>query len=108
MLHEVLLSLAGHPSPLFDTPNGDVNPDFPHLSPPELELLRRVGRLSKLHRDINTQISAISSKHESPICKAVGTAISNVQLERFHRRILDVEASILKKDSRIVGAYNIV
>lgn len=108
MLHEVLLSLAGHPSPLFDTPTGDINPAFPHLSPPELELLGRIGRLSKLHRDINTQLGVISAKHESPICKAVGTAISNVQLERFHRRILDVETSILKKDSKIVGAYNIV
>src|ERR1700760_4494249 len=108
MLQEVLLSLSGHPSPLFDAANGEVNPSFPHLSPPELELLKRVGRLSKLHREVRGQLEHIKAKHESPICKAVSTAISNHQLERFQRRILEVEEGILKKDSKIVGAYNIV
>jgi hypothetical protein len=108
MLQEVLLSLSGHPSPLFDAPNGEVNPSFPNLSPPELELLKRVGRLAKLHREVRAQLELIKAKHESPICKAVAMALSNRQLERFQRRILDVEERILNKDSRIVGAYNIV
>jgi Gamma tubulin complex component N-terminal/Gamma tubulin complex component C-terminal len=108
MLQEVLLSLSGHPSPLFDSPSGEVNPSFPNLSPPELELLKRVGRLAKLHREVRSQLELIKTKHESPICKAVAMALSNRQLERFQRRILEVEESILKKDSKIVGAYNIV
>jgi gamma-tubulin complex component len=108
MLQEVLLSLSGHPSPLFDARSGEVTGSFPYLSPPEIELLRRIGKLSQLHRGIRTQLDLIKANLESPICKAVATAILAGELDRFQKQIIDVEESILKKDSRIVGAYNIV
>lgn len=110
MLHEILLSLSGHPSPLFETKgdNAIVSESFPLLSPQEKALLSSIGHLSKTHRDLKSHISRISSSHPSTICKAVASAIQSVYLARFQKKILDVEERILKKDTSIVGAYNIV
>lgn len=110
MLHEILLSLSGHPSPLFETKadNIVVNESFPLLSPPEKALLSSIGQLSKIHRDLKTHIGRISSSHTSTICRAVASSIQTVHLARFQQKILDVEERILKKDSSIVGAYQIV
>ncbi|KAF2427774.1 hypothetical protein EJ08DRAFT_331749 [Tothia fuscella] len=113
MLHEILLSLSGHPSALFPTQsleNGttSANIDFPLLSPPEQALLKSIGQLSRLHRDIRSHASAISAQHPSTICRAVATAITTIHLARFQRKILEVEEGILRKDARSVGAYNIV
>jgi hypothetical protein len=110
MLHEVLLSLSGHPSPLFET-RGDntvVSESFPLLSPQEKALLSSIGHLSKTHRDLKAHTSRISSSHSSIICEAVASSIQTVYLARFQQKILDVEERILKKDASIVGAYNIV
>ncbi|OCL14628.1 hypothetical protein AOQ84DRAFT_18691 [Glonium stellatum] len=111
MLHEILLSLSGHPSALFDAPRKSegLKPDgFPLLSPPEAELLSSIGRLSQLHRLTREAASRISSSHQSTICRAVGTAITSSHLARFQQKVLDVESRILKKDASTVGAYNIV
>jgi hypothetical protein len=111
MLHEILLSLSGHPSALFDhpkTPSDDVNNAFPLLSPQEHALLASIGRLSRLHRQVRDHAATISASHPSIICRAVATAITTVHLARFQQKILDVEARILKKDATSVGAYNIV
>jgi len=112
MLHEILLSLSGHPSPLFESKGDDANviasETFPLLSPHEKALLSSIGHLSKTHRDLKAHISRISSSHPSVICKAVASSIQTVYLARFQQKILDVEERILKKDASIVGAYNIV
>jgi Gamma tubulin complex component N-terminal/Gamma tubulin complex component C-terminal len=109
MLHEILLSLSGHPSPLFDerSPSG-VDGSFPLLSPPEKALLSSISRLSHLHRDLRTHTSQISVQHQSTICRAVATSIQTTQLGRFQRKILEVEERVLKRDPSCVGAYNIV
>ncbi|QDS72587.1 hypothetical protein FKW77_001268 [Venturia effusa] len=108
MLHEILLSLSGHPSPLFDAPKtADDDLDFPLLSSQERALLSSIGRLSRLHRQVRDHAATISASHPS-ICRAVATAIATEHLARFQRTILDVEAKILKKDATSVGAYNIV
>lgn len=109
MLHEILLSLSGHPSVLFDAPKpADDHVDFPLLSPQERALLSSIGRLSRLHRQVRDHAATISASHPSIICRAVATAITTVHLARFQQTILDVEAKILKKDASSVGAYNIV
>jgi hypothetical protein len=108
MLHEVLLALSGHPSPLFDQDSAIVHANFPSISPPELQLLQRIGRISKLHLDLKSQIRLVQTKHPSPICNAISTAISTSQLSAFQQQLLDFEKRILAKDSSIVGAYNIV
>lgn len=109
MLHEILLSLSGHPSALFDSPKAsDDDVDFPLLSPQESALLARIGRLSRLHRQVRDHAATISASHPSLICRAAATAISTVHLARFQQTILDVETRILKKDATTVGAYNIV
>jgi hypothetical protein len=111
MLHEILLSLSGHPSPLFDSKDSsatDRSIDFPLLSPPEQALLQSIGKLSHLHRNLRDHAARISSSHPSTIARAVATAISTVHLARFQNKILEVEAKILRRDSGSVGAYNVV
>lgn len=110
MLHEILLSLSGHPSALFeDSTQPALKQDsFPLLSPPEKALLSSIGRLSRLHQNLRAHAATISSAHSSMICRAVAASISFTQLARFQRKILDVESQILRKDAAAVGAYNIV
>ncbi|KAF2721547.1 hypothetical protein K431DRAFT_246734 [Polychaeton citri CBS 116435] len=106
MLHEVLLALSGHPSPLF-TQDDATDPGFP-LSPSEQALLQSLGRLADLHRKLQGHASWLADHHQSTICRAVATSIRETHLDRFRRKILDVESRILTKDSSIVGAYEIV
>jgi len=109
MLHEILLSLSGHPSALFDAGPGHVNSTASrHLSPPEAELLSSVAHLSRLHRKVRDHAARIAASHPSTVCRAVATSISSHHLDLFQRKILDVERGILTQDASIVGAYNIV
>lgn len=115
MLHEILLALSGHPSPLFPATSGETNQrdkfvdkDFPLLSPSEAALLETIGRLASLHRQIRAHAGRISSEHPSTICRAVAWSVVHTHLARFREKILGVEKQILTKDSAIVGAYNIV
>ncbi|KAM3065738.1 hypothetical protein ACMFMG_010036 [Clarireedia jacksonii] len=105
MLHEILLSLSGHPSPLLTT---DHTSSSSILSPSEKSLLSSVARLSDLHCKLLAHTNTISTKHPSSICQAVATAISSIHLKNFQRKVLEVESSILRKDAGSVGAYNIV
>lgn len=50
----------------------------------------------------------IAASHPSTICRAVATAVQNIHLAAFQRKVLQVEEGILKKDAGLVGAYNIV
>lgn len=110
MLHEILLSLSGHPSALFeDSARSELRQDnFPLLSPPEKALLSSIGHLARLHRALRDHAATISSIHPSAICRAVAASISFTHLTRFQQKILDVESQILRKDAAVVGAYNIV
>lgn len=109
MLHEILLSLSGHPSPLL-TSNGlrGDSKAASVLSPPERALLSSIAHLSNLHCNLISHSSNISSSHPSSICQAVATAIASIHLRKFQQNILDVENRILRKDAGSVGAYNIV
>ena len=78
------------------------------LSPPEAELLASLGHLSRLHRRTRDHVARVASSHASTVCRAVATAITSDYLEKFQRKILEVESSILKQDASTVGAYNIV
>ncbi|KAB8074772.1 Spc98 family-domain-containing protein [Aspergillus leporis] len=111
MLHEILLSLSGQPSPLFDAHAEEdaVSEDaFPLLSPPEKALLASLARLSRLHAKLRGHTALISSSHHSVICRAVSTAISSKHLGEFQRKVLEVEKAILVEDSAYVGGYGIV
>lgn len=111
MLHEVLLALSGHPSPLFDkdATAADLSHDgVPLLSPSEKDLLESIGRLSQLHRRLRTRLDEIAASHRSTICRAAANSVRHTHLARFQTKILDVENRILSKDASIVGAYDIV
>ncbi|KAJ5952643.1 Spc97/Spc98 [Penicillium vulpinum] len=111
MLHEILLSLSGQPSPLFNTQKGEndvTQDDFPLLSPPEKALLASVAHLSRLHAQLRKYASDISSSSPSVICRSVSTAIVGTHLGEFQKKILEVERAILAEDSGYVGGYGIV
>ena len=105
MLHEILLSLSGHPSPLL---TADHSSQTSTLSPPEKALLSSIAHLSNLHCRLIAHTNTIASTHPSSICQAVATAISSTHLAKFQRKVLEVEDGILRKDAGSVGAYNIV
>ncbi|KAJ4990334.1 Gamma-tubulin complex component 4 [Stagonosporopsis vannaccii] len=111
MLHEILLSLSGHPSALFDAYLGSTHVTSNTgrlLSPPETELLASIGHLSRLHRKTRDHIAVVAGSHPSTVCRAVATAISSYHLDNFQRKVLEVESQILTQDASKVGAYNIV
>lgn len=112
MLHEILLSLAGHPSPLLrsaadpslSTSSGAAS----IITPPERQLLAQAAYLSDLNIKLITSTAQASSSHPSPVCRAVASAVSSIHLNAFQDKILQVEEGILQKDPEYVGAYNIV
>lgn len=111
MLHEILLSLSGQPSPLLGSPQvEDAIPqdDLALLTPPEKALLGSIARLSELHAKLRSHTSLISSSHRSVICRSVSTTIVAIHLGEFQKKILQVEKSILAEDSAYVGGYGIV
>lgn len=114
MLQEILLCLAGHPSPLLRQPQALEPPakpeehPLPLLSPPERALLSTVAHLSDLHIKIKEHAASISASHSSTICKAIASAITSQHLQRFLKKIVEVERSILSKDAGYVGGYGIV
>ncbi|KAL5337728.1 gamma-tubulin complex component protein [Aspergillus crustosus] len=111
MLHEILLSLSGQQSSLFNlqTEEDAVSEEsFPLLSPPEKALLASLARLSHLHAELRAHTALICSTHPSVICRAVSTSIRSHHLGEFQRKILEVEKAILVEDSGYVGGYGIV
>ena len=106
MLHEIVLSLSGHASPLLST--NAANPSSSLLSPPEKALLASVTSLSEKYRKIRSAAKKISTESKSSTCQSVATAISSKYLGDFQRKVLEVESGILRKDASSVGAYNIV
>lgn len=96
MLHEILLSLSGHPSPLL---NNDYSSSSSILSPPEKALLASIGNLSNLHCKLLAQTSNITATHDSSICLAVATAIRSKYISKFQRKVLEVEDTLLRGDN---------
>jgi len=116
MLHEVLLGLSGHASPLFrsdSAANGEtsvrhVSQDFPDLSASEASMLETLGKLALLHRQLRALLKDLLSTHPSTICRAVASSLLYTHCGRFQEQILAVERQILITDPSLVGAYNIV
>jgi hypothetical protein len=114
MLHELLLSLLGHPSPLFSSSavNNDgqqsIRRGLPLLSPSEQALTSTLAQVGNLHHQLLKHTQKISSSHNSTICRAVATSISTKQLASFQQTVCDAEKQILTRDAARVGAYDIV
>ena len=109
MLHELLLALSGHPSPLLDQSLEKHRPLQTHLSDAESTLLQSLAQdLGKKHIEIRDNATEIGAEHPSTVCRAVATAITWTHLAKFQQAILDVEKDILEENPSIVGAYNIV
>ena len=111
MLHEILLALSGHYSPLLSTSIGEANNAFfsTLLSPAELVLLRVLAEdLGDKHKNTRESATKISNGHPSIVCRAVSNAIISVHLAAFQQKILEIERDILKRNSEIVGSCDIV
>ncbi|KAI5812968.1 gamma-tubulin complex component protein [Pyronema omphalodes] len=106
MLHELFLLLSGNPSPLL-TSNGLLK-SFPLVSPSERALLNNFATLGHLHISLRHACSTITTSHTSTIARAIASGIETHHLQRFRSRILDVEASILKRETGVVDGYDIV
>lgn len=107
MLHELLLCLSGHPSPIIA--NGKDSPFHSLLSAPEHALLKTLSiDLGDKHLYIRDEATSISKSHPSIVCRAVAAAVVSVHLEEFQQRILEVERDVLQDDPNYVGAYNVV
>jgi hypothetical protein len=109
MLHEILLALSGHPSPLLSPSIGNPKdePFSTFLSPAEIALLRSLAEdLGDRHRSTRERAVIISNGHPSIVCRAVSTAVISIHLAAFQEKILEVEKDILERNSG--GAYNIV
>ena len=108
MLHELLLALSGHPSPLLadDLQSG---PFRDRLAPAEAALLHSLAHdLGNRHRSIRETASKIKSSHPSIVCRAVAFSVTSTQLGAFQKVILQVERDILEESPKLVGAYKIV
>ena len=111
MLHELLLALSGHPSPLLQSPTDQPSDNVihEHLSPAEDVLLRRLAQnIGEKHKTIRDNVTTIASVHASTVCRALATSIKWTFLEEFQETILAVERGILEEDPSYVGAYKIV
>ncbi|OJD14336.1 hypothetical protein AJ78_05301 [Emergomyces pasteurianus Ep9510] len=110
MLHEILIALSGHHSPLFDQEErgSSAKNSVPLLSPAEHALLQPIAELCRLHTLLRKHTLRISSSHNSTICRAVSTNISTEQLGKFQKHILEVETAVLANDARYVGGRGIV
>jgi hypothetical protein len=113
MLHEILLSLSGYHSEIWETVKTGSADDGKHglhayVSEPERAMLAVLADISRLHIEIKEAAARIAASHASVICRAVASTISDQQLARFRKKVLDVESSILRKDAAYVGAYEIV
>lgn len=112
MLHEILLSLSGIQSPVWDQARNSESPEGQNInsyvSPPERAMLQTLAHLQELHVQIKETTARIVASHQSMICRALAASISNVQLGKFMSKIIEVESLILKKDATYVGGYGIV
>lgn len=106
MLHELLLALSGHPSPLLD---GGKNHNL-QLPPSSSEIasLKSIANLGSLQIKLRTRTSSISSSHPSVVCRAIAAAIAGTHLANFQNQILSVERSILQENVHLIGAYEAV
>jgi hypothetical protein len=113
MLQEILLSLSGHRSPLWDQIKEGSGSDAPesirnYLAPSEMALLAPLAHLSDLHIKLRDHTEEVSTSRGSTVCRAVASNIASDNLGKFRQKILEVEKSILMKDATYVGAYGIV
>lgn len=111
MLHEILLSLSGYQSEIFEkVKNSDQQNEGIHsfTSEPEQAMLESLAHIARLHVEIKQAAARISNSHPSVVCRSIASATSETHLGAFRRKIIDVEASILQHDSAFVGGYGIV
>jgi len=115
MLHEILLSLSGLPSPIWDElkdtqdVGGNSDRSFgSYTSPAEKAMLGILAELVDLHLKLREATAQISSSHPSPTCRAVSDRIKTKHLQAFTDKIIQVETLVLHEDAKYVGAYKIV
>lgn len=114
MLHEIFLSLSGIPSPILENIKlnersaKDQDGLDPYISQPERDMLKTLATLADLQTKVKEKCISLSTSHPAPICRAISASIRTTHLQAFTKKVLEVESSILQKDSAYVGAYRSV
>lgn len=125
MLHEVLIVLAGHESPLVTKTPSNVPLREGLLHKSEQALLAQVAVLGELHRQVATRIKHIHQLYHSttsnsnsnsqfikgpfpPSSHAIASTIDNLLLRPFRTTLVELEREILSNNSRYVGGNKIV
>jgi len=116
MLQELLLSLSGYPSPLFDLVDSvhtvekaaDASSATRHstatlLTTTERALLAPLARLASLNARLQTHTTQIASSHPSIVCRAVASAIYTGSLAQFQQHVIDTERALLRRDAAFVA-----
>lgn len=71
-------------------------------------LLNSLSALGNSHITLRQQCSQIVSTHPSTIARAIASGIDAHHLQKFRDQVVKVEASVLKRESGVVGGYDIV
>lgn len=115
MLHEILLSLSGLPSPIWDELKHKQYDDLDgdksfgsYTSAAERAMLQILAELVDLHIKLREATAQVSRSHPSPTCRAVSNRIKTNHLRAFTDKIIEVETLVLQEDAKYVGAYKIV
>ena len=113
MLHEILLSLSGIQSPIWDRLDGqddlsEGSTILAYTSPTEKVMLGTLKHLADLHSQVRAATNECSRSNPSPACRAISARIRSKHLKAFTSKIIAVESSILCEDSQYVGAYKAV
>lgn len=111
MLHEILLSLSGYQSEFFEkVRSGDQQDHGVHsfTSEPERAMLETLAHIAQLHLTIKQAAARVANSHASVVCRSIASAIADIHLSAFCKKVIEVEASILQRDSGFVGGYGIV
>lgn len=111
MLHEILLSLSGYQSDFFQRVNNEESRDVGvhnFTSEPERAMLQTLAHIAELHVTIKQAAARLASSHPSIVCRCIASATADTHLGDFRKKIVEVEASVLLRDSAFVGGYGIV
>ncbi|RMZ90489.1 hypothetical protein DV736_g2261, partial [Chaetothyriales sp. CBS 134916] len=112
MLAEILLSLSGYQSEIWQKSGGKTallnGHQHDYVSEPERAMLEVLKHMSSLHIHVRDAAARLAAAHPSVICRAVCSAIGQVHLASYRENVLEIEGAILSNDTAYVGAYGIV
>ncbi|KAI8902256.1 gamma-tubulin complex component protein [Globomyces pollinis-pini] len=100
MIHELLLTLAGHHGDLFNS-DFDVDPNFPYLHQSEIILLGTLAKLGLNYSKIKSFICKYQSTNRIPIFKLGLVQSIDLWLKEYDSILVQLEMDSMKGDCTI-------